>query len=400
MNASAVDLRDFPYPYSAMLAICSDLDETAGHEEYVEISRFLNTDEPTRIGKGLGLEVGNTMYFDMAPGEYSFWNATDEQRDEIIALMRSGHIDAFHSFGDLASSRAHAENAINCLESAGCKLRVWIDHAIAPTNFGSDIMRGSGDSRDSDVYHADLTVNHGVRYVWRGRVSSVIGQGVRRRLGGIYDRRYGQESAITVTKELIKGLLGRIPGSRFRMHASNRVIEPIGLRDGQPVYEFLRSNPHPLGVSVADRGDRIYEVLRDDMLDKLVDRRATAIIYTHLGKTDHVNTLFPPETIDALANLAKRANAGEILVATTARTLDYQLMMTTIDWSVSESEDSIRIDCTTEADSVQGLTFLVSGTKPVDIRVAGKSVCTSSEHELHGDRRVISVPWQPLSWPL
>lgn len=395
-----VKVRDFPYPYSAMLAICSDLDETPGHDEYVEISRFLNTLEQTRIGKGLGLEVGNTMYFDMAPGEYSFWNSTDEQREEILSLLRSGHIDAFHSYGDLADSRQHAEKALKTLESAGCRLRIWIDHAVAPTNFGADIMRGSGDVPGSDVYHADLTVNHGVKYVWRGRVTSVVGQGVRRRLGGIFDHRLKLRSAITLTKEFVKGVLGRMSGSRFRLHANNRVMEPIVLRDGQRVYEFLRSSPHPQGVSIADRGDRIFEVLREDMLDILVKRRGTAIVYTHLGKTAHLDTLFPPDSIASLKKLAERANAGQILVATTARTLAYHEMLATLDWSVTETEDRIVIDCATEADSVQGLSFVVSGAKPVDICVGGKSMVAQTELDSDDGLRVVGIPWEPLAWPL
>ena len=60
---SAVQLRPLPYPYRAMLAICSDLDETPDRQVYWEIMRFLNTRENTAIGPGVGLEVGNSIYF-------------------------------------------------------------------------------------------------------------------------------------------------------------------------------------------------------------------------------------------------------------------------------------------------------------------------------------------------
>ena len=66
-----IKLRKYPYPYQAMLAICSDLDETPNKEIYFETARYLNTTEETSLGKGVGLEVGNTIYFDMPENNFS-----------------------------------------------------------------------------------------------------------------------------------------------------------------------------------------------------------------------------------------------------------------------------------------------------------------------------------------
>lgn len=49
-------VRSIPYPYRAMLAICSDLDETPDRLVYWEIMRFLNTTEETAMGPGEELE--------------------------------------------------------------------------------------------------------------------------------------------------------------------------------------------------------------------------------------------------------------------------------------------------------------------------------------------------------
>lgn len=48
MNVS-IKLRQMPYPYRGMLAICSDLDETPDRSVYWEIMRFLNTTEKTAM---------------------------------------------------------------------------------------------------------------------------------------------------------------------------------------------------------------------------------------------------------------------------------------------------------------------------------------------------------------
>src|SRR3990170_4612592 len=77
--------RDFPYPFRAMLSICSDLDETPDEAVYLGTIRFLNGTKTTLMGPGLGLEVGNTMYFDMPKEHFSYWNAGEEGR-EIVRL--------------------------------------------------------------------------------------------------------------------------------------------------------------------------------------------------------------------------------------------------------------------------------------------------------------------------
>ena len=53
-SSSDAQLRPLPYPYRAMLAICSDLDGTPDWHVYWEIMRFLNITEETAMGPGMG----------------------------------------------------------------------------------------------------------------------------------------------------------------------------------------------------------------------------------------------------------------------------------------------------------------------------------------------------------
>ena len=60
-------------------------------------------------------------------------------------------------------------------------LSIWGSHPLWLTEmwlerFGPDIMRGNGDVPGSTAYHADLTAAYGIRYVWRGRTTSITGQ--------------------------------------------------------------------------------------------------------------------------------------------------------------------------------------------------------------------------------
>jgi hypothetical protein len=317
-----LDGKRISSPFKPLLAICSDLDETPGTEAYFEIMRFLNTREETSMGQGVGLEVGNTIYFDMALGSLSYWNATEADREKFRALIQSGHIDCLHSFGDLATTRAHAARALEELERHNCRLKVWIDHAQAPSNFGSDIMCGHGDDTGHEVYHSDLTAQYGVEYVWRGRVTSVIGQDRPPSLLGIWNSKHPLASARTIAKEAAKQAFARAGSEKYRLHADNLAVQPVRLRDGRQTQEFLRFNPAWLGVSELDTGWGIEQVLTNRFLDRFVERAGVGILYTHLGKLWPGAVGFDSGTVQAFRRLAAYKEAGKIHVTTTKRVLD------------------------------------------------------------------------------
>lgn len=313
-----------PMPPIATLAICSDLDETPDAATYFELMRFLNTTQDTSMGPGVGLEVGNTIYFDMAPGQFSYWNASEADREKIRTLISSGHIDCLHSYGDLATTRAHAGRALDELTKHDCRIPVWVDHAVAPTNFGADIMQGHGDEPDHAAYHADLTISYGIRHVWRGRISSVIGQDQPFSLRSIGSFSHPIASACTLAKEELKQVLARKGHAKYGAQAGNPLVVEASLRDGQSIRQFIRCNPSWGGVSCHDRGDAIHEVLNPRFLERLVERKAPCILYTHLGKLERGETKrrFRPAVVEAFHLLAAYHHAGKIRVTTTARLLD------------------------------------------------------------------------------
>lgn len=311
----------------ALLAICSDLDETPDAETYFELMRFLNTTQETTMGPGVGLEVGNTIYFDMAPGQFSYWNASEADREKIRALIHSGHIDCLHSYGDLATTRAHVGRALDELVKHDCRIPVWIDHAQAVTNFGPDIMQGHGDEPGHPAYHADLTMDYGIRHVWRGRITSVIGQDLPFSLRGIAGPSHPIASAKTLVKEVAKQILARRGHPKYAPQAGNPLVVPGLLRDGREIREFIRSNPSWGGVSCHDRGDAIHHVLNQRFLDRLVQRGGPCILYTHLGKLERGPTRhrFQPAVVQAFSLLADYQRSGKIQVTTSARLLDRQV---------------------------------------------------------------------------
>ena len=384
------------------MAICSDLDETTDWNTYYETAKFLNTDYVTSMGMGVNLEVGNTIYFDMPQDQFSYWNTDDTGRSMVHQLIRSGHIDCLHSYGNNAILRSHAEKTINALFQQGCKLEVWIDHATAPSNFGPDIMRGQGDVPTAEVYHADLSCVFGIRFVWIGRVTSVIGQNSSWSVKGIWNPSDKTESFRTVTKECAKMFLARIGSAKYAMHQSNSLMQKIRLRDGHEVYEFMRCNPHWKGVSKGETADGIGQVLVPKILDRLVKRGGICILYTHLGKISGRAVPFRPATIEGFKRLSGYFSSGIILVTTTSRLLKYNLAVRELSGccGMENGRHAIRINTAYPRD-LDGLTLYTSDPEStvvvINDRAVGGLRCNPPDRT---GRRSVSLPWRKLEFPL
>ena len=131
-----VCLRPIPYPYRAMLAICSDLDETPDRRVYRNTMRFLNTTRATAMGEGLrpGSRQHHLLRHAFRPvrvlehgrgGTGDGPRADPQRAHRLPALLWRP--------GDDAAARGGAGGA----GRHDCRLEVWIDHATAPTNFGA-----------------------------------------------------------------------------------------------------------------------------------------------------------------------------------------------------------------------------------------------------------------------
>lgn len=406
-------VRKFPWPFRAMLAVSSDLDQTPDAHVYLEIARFLNTREATAMGEGVGLEVGNSIYFDMPSNQFSYWGTDERGREAARALMRSGHIDVIHSWGDLATERRHAERNLAELEKHHCRLEVWVDHSRAPSNFGPDIMMGQGDVPGSAAYHADLTLAYGIRYVWRGRTTGLTGQDVPVRPGSfapMLRKDNASVSTYTVVKEAAKVALGLLGSPRWSMHGANRVCRPCTLRDGSRTWEFLRTNPVWSGVGESATAAGVEDVLTPRMLERLTACEGSAILYTHLGKVSDPATPFGPGTLDAFRRLARLRDAGMILVTTTQRLLRYVTARdhiqchtelvghNTVVTLVSIDDPLTGRRVPTGAD-LHGLTLGMEAPGPLELRLAsGDAVPCDRVTALDGTTW-LSIPWPPLRFP-
>ncbi|WP_409440057.1 hypothetical protein [Psychromonas sp. GE-S-Ul-11] len=400
---NTVSLRKYPYPYQAMLAICSDLDETPNKEIYFETAKYLNTTEQTSLGKGVGLEVGNTIYFDMPSHNFSYTNTDDDGRGKIHQLIESGHIDCLHSFGDFVDDRVSIEKYWNTIQSGKRKIEVWVDHAQAPTNLDNDIMQGRGAEQGTTAYHSDLTVQSGgLPFIWKGRVTSCVAQNAKRSYQSLFNKLKIKASIKTIALEFIKGWLARFGNQKYAMHKANKVLRKATLIDGTEVIEFMRCNPAWGGVSCFDQARGIHHVLTKEMLDTLVQNEGCSVLYSHLGKVHSTEEPFTEETRQAFELLAEYQGNQKILTTTTRRLLGYNRTVEELDFSVKHIGEETHIYLTTDysGEDIQGLTWYVENPDLTLLYINGVKCHRIIINDKDDSGLVsISIGWERLVFP-
>jgi hypothetical protein len=336
---AAISLRKFPYPYRAGLSISSDIDWTDSVEKFRQIQDYLSSTRSTPMGKGLGLDVASSFLFWENPDKTIHYFMSDEVRDMILEYIRMGQIDALHSFGKKDDfQRTDAIRALNELRSRGIHLDVWIDHTTSADNFGDDVTLGYGDHADRKEYHADITIDYGIKFVWMGRLSMIAGQAcplTLRSFADIYDRDHVFASITNIAKEFSKHILGLLGSKKYKMHGNNDLLQLTALDDGRNVYEFMRFDDYWQGVSTGADGKRLSYLISPVNLKRLIDRSGYMVVYTHLGNNVDCLSAICPETLAALKGLAQENENGNIYITSTSKLLRYYLLQKYLKWSGS-----------------------------------------------------------------
>jgi hypothetical protein len=415
-----VSLRKFPYPYRAAMAICSDIDETKTTAEFLEIQRFLNTKNTTCMGEGVGLEIGNSLFFYDEGGAFSYFSHDEHAKRVILNMIRAGYIDCLHSYGDGATSRDQILRALDVLHQEDCRLDVWINHFGAPNCLSRkfEYMFGEcrGDDPSSNVYHADVTLDYGIRFVWVGAHTRVIGQSPTNSsspLSTVFDPRYPLRSTVNVLKEIRKNALGQWGDERYIMHRQNRVMRMMRLEDGRQVCEFMRYGNHPVSVGQGATSRGLSYMISRRTLEHLKARQGFMIVYTHLGKNSDCQQVIAQETQAALRNLEHEYRDGQIFVTTTSKLLNYYLNHRHLQWSHEvDAEDWIRITIHSVTDplfgprlptveELQGVTFYVPDRNKAQVYL-GDSQLMPIEHNPvdHTGQESVMIPRTFLTYPL
>ena len=113
------------------------------------------------MGEGVGLEIGNSVYFYDGKREVSYFTQGEETRSLLVDLIQAGYIDCLHSYGDVAFTRDQIERALDVLHRLDCKLDVWTNHYGSRTNVSDKFeyfFTRVADVPGAEVYHTDITL--------------------------------------------------------------------------------------------------------------------------------------------------------------------------------------------------------------------------------------------------
>jgi len=409
----SVQIRPYPYPARAAFSICNDIDGCA-FDDFLLIHRYLNTREATALGDGLGLEIGDSfwMYSVRPPVDdaFTYFDGTTVQpgpeAEQMRTLMQAGYLDVLHTWGNFTGkggfTRGMAESACEELDRHGIHPLVWVNHDDTVFNTQRLGGRGLGHRPESDSFHADLTLELGVRFVWENMLSSVVGQ----------DRALSAAEAMSFTG--IDSLIAR-PARYQLINAVDRAWFGNKLMHRRPLFPRL----DPIVRSFTRYGywdlptsDDLPTLLDAHVLGRLVAGGGTMLLYVHLGQRTAPGPLpLSDDSVQALAGLASRAESGELLVTTTSRLLSYVRMRDAVRWSC-EADDSrclIRVDsvrdrhgvvCPATPQTLMGLTFYVPD--PARAEVCGPDgerlpLCANPKD--YSGRASVSIPWDKLSFP-
>jgi hypothetical protein len=388
---SPVALRKFPFPYRAAMAISSDIDNTGTLQEFIEINRFINTEEMTAdMGTGIGLDIGNSFFFyEPRAGTIGYFSKDPQISETIRRYVKAGYIDFLHSYGEKENfTREDAVRALTELKNTSCRLDVWIDHAKSKSNLGDDVTFGLGDHPRSKEYHADLTLAYGIRFAWLGRVTMITGQSVPVAPGAfldLFDADHPIPSVVNIGKEFAKNVLGVLGNKKYALHRGNELVKITRLDDGQKLYEFMRFDNGWRGVGTGADARGLAQSVSSKVIARLKQKHGYMIVYTHLGKNGDSLPFIPAETQKALRNLAAEFKAGNIYITTTSGLLNYYIHQRYLDWTYKSEngetiiqiqgiKDPLKGDFVPRIEDLQGITFYVPDKIKARILLSGKEL--------------------------
>lgn len=360
---SAVDLRPFPFPYQAALALASDIDR-CDRRTFVQVHQCLNCPQT-----GLGLPVADSFFGVGKRYHHLAYflddGATPSEDAELIrCCLESGLIDTIHSWGAFDVDppqaeflRSMAQRLTAALSIRNLTVPIWSNHGapINHQNFYARTQKGfMGDDPVSAYYTADLIEALGVRFYWGGEL---LGWPLSGRQGR--DRHFSRQRrrVANVLKNILKRIMGRSATVR-RQAIMSHLAYATRLRDAQTILEFTRYNRHPAGLWANPTRHTLHHALHPAVLRKLLAEEGYLIVYTHLGMPSDIEApLFPEEDVKALEGLADHFHEGRIWVAPTAAVLQFWLAVHHIQWSADAQGEKILIRISAIDDPVTGPRF-------------------------------------------
>jgi len=284
MKEEELKIRKFPYPYKAGLSISNDCEFT--NMDFLDhLLSFCNTDNETVLGKGIALPLSSSLFFFSSNPDDSPYYILDRShnlssppwQEKLRRFCWSGYLDTIHSYGnfdtDILFSRSLSVIALRESEKYGLTFRVYTNHGNSKNiqNIGGDAAYHQGDVVGASAYHADMTLAHGVRFLWSDGFV-------------IENWRIGFKQVLKM-------------GRRLHLAKPFLLLQESHLQDHQPIMKFYRYRG--TGRYAPNLSSLEYQ-LSKPFLEEVIKRHAAAVIYQHLGILYKAGDCIIPATVDAV----------------------------------------------------------------------------------------------------
>lgn len=430
----SVSIRKYPFPYKAALSICSDIDGTS-FDDFLETQKFLITTSNTRLGKGLGIPIGNSFWMYDQPGiadsAFSYFSDSNgtlsSHAEQIRTLIKAGVLDVLHSYGNFAIIRDFkrdlAERAIEELDKHNLKIRVWTNHGgIESIQSIGALSSGMGDIPGAaQFYHSDLMCKYGIIFYWDSEYALMtnVGQDSPARFGDAYWNSPLYRVLNRRFKYTVKGILTLADKVSYRIRKKtiihwqpfdpkeNALLKIDVLRDNNMIYKFRR-----FGHGYRDDSDDLPMIINRSVLKRLVTTKGSCVVYIHMGDRNKSKSSDLPlsnASIRALRSLAEYYDDGIIWIAPTSKLLMYSLIRDRLNYSVDENSreltihiKSVNINTPNFQPSVHdlgGLTFFVPAEKKVQIKYQNEVIPSIKNPIDQYGRSSVGIPIPQIEWP-
>ncbi len=403
-----IELRAFPYPYKAMLAISNDIDNSPDLRVFLEMMDYLNSSKQTAFGNGLDLEVGNSFWFYNNTGteQLSYFKGTSTAESNFAPHCRefwqSGFIDSIHTYGNFDKGgfkRKFALTARDEMEKYNIKLPVWINHGTHQNSQNLGYVQGCyGGVQGHESYHADLIKDFGIRYIWAGKMTHVLGQDAQNTLSV-----KGKQSLQNITAKLkYKDEHEKI------IFRKNKLIAPITLQDKTTLWEFQRWINAWGRQTILDVNEFTQQITQKNIRG-LIRNEGFMVLYTHFCENLKLKEGIPAKLKANLRFIREKCNSGELLVSTTSRLLRYREISMYLKADVNEENGKTIIvipstlttpfgEHNTTLSDIVGLTFYTAEPENIEIHFMGKCLASKANPRDHTGQISISIPWTQLEY--
>lgn len=402
-----ISLRKFPYPFKAAFSICCDCDDIASLDTFLVVMDYFNCNTITELGKGLGLEVGNSFWFfnESTSNQLSYFKSFSKVETSFAPICRelckSGHLDIMHTFGNFDNnsfSRKFAEIAINELIKHDLKIQTWVNHGGNSQNVGY-LNNCLGSIPGTSEYHIDLCREYGLRYFCTMFLTHIIGQDAL--------PTFNVQFMNILQKILMKTKYRRFKFPIFDL--KNRLMVKTILQDGNNIWDFQRFINSWGGKKEHNLYDLCFQI-KSQNINRLLKNEGFLILYTHIF--DGLSSIeeFPLLVKKNMQYIAYLNKCGKLLVCTTTRLLKYNEIIKNLQYKIIKQKDEIKILINETINTLNekyhiypsdlnGLTFYCDYPEKVSIFLGNRIQHTQINTKDRLGKRSVSIPWLPLEYP-